>query len=51
MSREEILLVYDKECPTCDNYCQVVRIRESVGDHKIVDARENSKIMEEITSE
>ena len=49
MSREQILLVYDKECPVCHNYCQVIRIREDVGDLKIVDARENSKIRDEIT--
>lgn len=47
--REEILLVYDKECPACNNYCQVVRIRESVGDLKIVNAREDSDVMREIS--
>lgn len=51
MSREEILLIYDKECPACDNYCQVVRVRESVGDLKILDAREKSEVMEAITLE
>lgn len=50
MKREEILLVYDRECPVCNAYCQVVNIRESVGDLRIVDARENSEVMEEITS-
>ena len=50
MSREEILLVYDRECPACNSYCQVVRIRESIGDLRIVDARENSEVMDEITS-
>ena len=50
MSREEILLVYDKECPACNNYCQVVRIRESVGDLKIINARDDSVVMKEITS-
>jgi predicted DCC family thiol-disulfide oxidoreductase YuxK len=51
VSREEILLVYDRECPACNSYCQVVRIRESVGDLRIVDARENSEVMDEITSQ
>ena len=51
MEREEILLVYDRECPACNAYCQVVRIRESVGDLRIVDARENSKVMYEITAQ
>ena len=49
MNREELLLVYDKECPACDNYCQLVRIRESVGELKIIDAREDSEVMDEIT--
>lgn len=51
MNRPEILLVYDKQCPVCDAYCQIVRIRESVGDLKIVDARENSGVMKEITAQ
>jgi len=51
MKREEILLVYDRECPACNAYCQVVNIRESVGDLRIVDAREDSEVMKEITSQ
>ena len=50
MKHEEILLVYDRECPACNAYCQIVKIRESAGDLRIVDARENSGIMDEITS-
>lgn len=49
MSMEEILLVYDKECPVCDGYCQAIRIKESVGALKIVDARARSAVMDEIT--
>lgn len=49
MSQEVIFLIYDKECPACDNYCQVVRIRESVGKLTIIDARQNSRVMKEIT--
>ena len=51
MQREEILLVYDRECPVCKAYCQVVRIRESVGDLRIVDARKNSEVMNQITAQ
>lgn len=46
----EILLVYDRQCPFCDNYCQLVRVRESTGTLVLVDARENSAIMQEITA-
>lgn len=49
MQRPEILLVYDKQCPLCHAYCQLVRVRESVGDLKIIDARENSEVLQEIT--
>ena len=50
MSREEILLVYDRECPACNAYCQIVQIRKSVGELRIVDARENSDVLNEITA-
>ena len=49
MNRPEILLVYDKECPACDTYCQIVRIQETVGDLKIIDARQKSEVLDEIT--
>ena len=49
--REEILLVYDRECPACNMYCQVVKIKESVGDLRIVDAREDSDVLKEITAQ
>ncbi len=51
MKREKVLLVYDRECPACNAYCQVVKIRESVGNLRIVDARENSEVLHEITAE
>ncbi len=46
----EILLVYDKQCPLCDAYCRMTRIRDDVGELKIVNARDHSPIMEEITA-
>ncbi len=48
--REEILLVYDRECPVCDSYCRSVRIDESVGDVRLIDARKSSDALEEITA-
>ena len=50
MDRVEILLVYDKECPVCDNYCRLVQIEESAGDLKLIDARESSDVLDEITA-
>ncbi len=50
MDRKEILLVYDKECPVCDAYCQLVQIEESAGDLKLIDARDSSDVLDEITT-
>ncbi len=50
MAEDEILLVYDRECPACDAYCRLVRIRDSVGKLKLINARDSSAIMEEITT-
>ncbi|TQV72423.1 DUF393 domain-containing protein [Aliikangiella marina] len=47
--KNQILLVYDKECPLCDNYCRMVRIREDIGELVLVNARENSEVMAQIT--
>lgn len=49
MPGKKILLVYDQECPACDSYCQIVRIRRDIGDLRIVNAREDSLVLEEIT--
>jgi predicted DCC family thiol-disulfide oxidoreductase YuxK len=46
---ELILLVYDKQCPACDLYCSLARIRADVGELKLVDARAAGPLMEEIT--
>ena len=45
----EILLVYDWECPACDAYCRLVRIPPSVGTLRLVNAREPSVVIDEIT--
>jgi predicted DCC family thiol-disulfide oxidoreductase YuxK len=45
-----ILLVYDKQCPACDYYCNLVRIREAAGELMLVDAREGGPVMDEITA-
>ena len=49
MPTPEILLVYDKECPLCNAYCRMARIRSSVGELRLVDARDASAVMDEIT--
>ena len=49
-TENEILIVYDKQCPACDLYCNLLRIRESVGALILVDARDGGPIMDEITT-
>jgi predicted DCC family thiol-disulfide oxidoreductase YuxK len=46
----DILLVYDQQCPLCDFYSRIVRVQESVGRLVLVDAREDSAVMQEITA-
>jgi predicted DCC family thiol-disulfide oxidoreductase YuxK len=49
-SGREVLVVYDKQCPACDYYCNLVRIKESVGRLVLVDARDGGPVMDEITA-
>lgn len=50
MTGDEILLVYDTQCPACDYYCKLARIRSSVGRLRLVNARDGGAIMDEITA-
>lgn len=47
---DEVLLVYDKQCPACNYYCNLARIRESAGRLVLVDARNGGPVMDEITA-
>lgn len=47
---DRIEVVYDKECPICEFYCQRIDVRESVGALERIDARDESEVMAEITS-
>jgi predicted DCC family thiol-disulfide oxidoreductase YuxK len=44
----DVLVVYDGQCPACDHYAHLVRIRESAGRLVLVDAREAGTIGDEI---
>jgi len=48
--KADVTLVYDKECPACDNYVSVMRVRRDIGSFRIVDAREDTEIMRRITA-
>lgn len=43
-------LVYDGECPVCTNWCRYARIRDTVGELRLVDARKPGVLMDEITA-
>lgn len=46
----QIELVYDRECPVCEFYCQRIDIRETAGELQRVDARRDSSLMDDITA-
>lgn len=49
MPEQQAILVYDKQCPFCEHYCRLVRIRRNVEKFTIVDARQPSPVMDRIT--
>jgi len=49
-SRPVIKLIYDTHCPACHLYCTLVRVRESVGELELIDARLSSETLAEITA-
>lgn len=49
-AEQDILVVYDKECPVCDYYCRRIDVAEDRGHMQLVDARENSDVMNEVTA-
>lgn len=50
MAMHQVLLIYDKQCPVCDYYCRHIRIKETAGELLLIEAREPSEIMREITA-
>ena len=45
---DRVWLVYDGECPMCNNYAQYLRLRQSVGEFVLVDARQGGPIVDEV---
>lgn len=50
IDKGDVWLVYDGECPVCNAYCSYARIRDAVGQLHLVDARQPSALMDEITA-
>ena len=49
-SDDEWGLVYDWQCPACDLYCHLLCIRESGAQLRLINARDNPEVMNEITA-
>lgn len=49
-TENDITLVYDTQCPVCSMYCRMVRLRQSVGELRLVDARHGGSLVDEITA-
>ena len=49
-SEDEWGLVYDWQCPACNLYCHLLRIRDAGGQFRLVNARDNPEVMKEITA-
>lgn len=43
-----VWLVYDGECPMCNKYAQYLRLKQSVGEFVLVDARQGGPIVDEV---
>jgi predicted DCC family thiol-disulfide oxidoreductase YuxK len=41
-------IVYDGQCPFCSRYVQLLRLRESLGAVRLIDARQGGPIVEEL---
>ena len=44
-----VQLVYDRECPICELYCTNTQLGEDAPELELIDAREDSGVMAEIT--
>ena len=44
----EVLIVYDGQCPFCSRYVKLVRLRETLGPVRLVNAREGGPLVEEL---
>jgi predicted DCC family thiol-disulfide oxidoreductase YuxK len=44
----EVLIVYDGQCPFCSRYVKLVRLRESLGQVRLVNAREGGPLVDEL---
>ena len=51
LSDDDWRLVYDWQCPACSLYCHLIYGGESSGRMRLIDARANSELVNEITAQ
>ena len=49
-TRQGIQIIYDGECPVCTRYTRMLRLRETVGRVQLVDARQDTAALSEVTA-
>lgn len=47
-SQSDTWIVYDGQCPFCSRYVQLVRLRETLGEVRLIDARKGGPEVEEV---
>ena len=48
MSQAALSLIYDGECPFCSRYVRLLRLRETVGEMELVNARSGDPRVDEV---
>ncbi|AOB26184.1 MULTISPECIES: DCC1-like thiol-disulfide oxidoreductase family protein [Bordetella] len=43
-NRKGVSVIYDGDCPFCANYIRIVRLRKTVGDVQLIDARQDLEL-------
>jgi predicted DCC family thiol-disulfide oxidoreductase YuxK len=49
MTGRAMQLIYDRECPVCDAYCRAVQSRAALPGLQLVNAREDTAVLREIS--
>jgi predicted DCC family thiol-disulfide oxidoreductase YuxK len=43
-------ILYDRECPVCEAYCTLAEVRPAAGRIRLLDARQDSELLREVTA-
>jgi len=50
-NKDTVWIVYDGACPLCSAYVRMVRLKQALGDVRLVDAREGGPVVEEVMAQ